>query len=59
MLINFSLKLRKEQKKSECAVADIDGIKGNQNIANMFYEIFSSISGKSNYNTLPYLSNLK
>ena len=48
----------KKTKKSECAVADIDGIKSNQNIADMFYEKFSSISGKSNYDTLPYLSNV-
>ena len=48
MLNKFWSEIKKRTKKSECAVADIDGIKGNQNIADMFYEKFSSISGKSN-----------
>ena len=37
--------------------ADVDGVKGNQNIADVFSAKFSSLSGRSYFDSLPHLSN--
>ena len=53
----FWAEIKKRTKQLDSAPADVDGVKGNQNIADLFYGKFSSIFGRSNFDALPHLSN--
>ena len=51
----FWAEIKKRTKQLDNAPADVDGVKGNQNIADLFYAKFSSIFGRSNFDALPHL----
>ena len=50
----FWAEIKKRTKQLDSAPADVDGVKSNQNIADLFYAKFSSISGRSNFDALPH-----